>query len=293
MPFPWREFVWLTLLIGLLIGLATEHARYRKFSLAKEQAERTEQATHELAYQLQTRFGVRTNLSEFNTLSIVSDDWQRRNSSSYSFGGARPERDQSLLTGMMDADFALLLLVVVAPLSALAGILVRKAAPTTGKAYSKASLSVYRFVTPFSILMACGMSISGYCDLRPFTGTLAFAGAIFMLTFYLTHPGVSLTPELSQQIDEKYEQATAADLLRPVFRWQLRDFFWLTLLIGVSCAIVSTHKHARELSVNVSRLEWWDNALRTLREFSEFRLHSLPQRVVLPTGPQDFLLDLK
>jgi hypothetical protein len=116
------------------------------------------------------------------------------------------------------------------------------------------------------VLMFVGWAISSYQNLQPFFATLHLAMAAIMLTQYIANFQLTLTPEVSQQIDEGFAKPDDfAAMWRSVARFPLRDFFWLTLAIGTSVAIVVEHRRAFEMSVQRGRGDWWQDAAEQLQ----------------------------
>lgn len=268
MNFPWRDFAWFTILIGLAIGLAVEFKRVEAVSGDKAEADRWEQQARTAAENIAQQSATKVHLKEFGQVLFFAEyqgndlgiDWV--NVASYR---DTRERSDSLVTGMMDLDIWLLMIVVI-PLSVGIGIWLRKTHREGAKAYAKFSIQSLRWLTPLSVLMFASMAIACFRNAQPFFATQHLAFAVFGVVTFITHFHVTLTLELSKQIDEGFQKPDDFTAWwKTVARIRLRDFFWFTLLIALSTAIVIEHNRAVEMSPHRGRSLWWQDTAEKLQ----------------------------
>ena len=268
MQFPWRDFAWFTILIGLAIGLAVELKRVAAMSGDKAQADRWEQQAREVAAKIAQRSRTNLHLKEFGQVMFFAEyqgsnlgtDWV--NVASYR---NTRERSESVVTGMMDLDIWLLMIVVI-PASAGIGIWLRTMHREGAKAYAKFSVQSFSWLTLLSVLMFTSWAIICFRKAQPFFATSNLGFAVLGLVNYITNFNLTLTPELNKQIDEGFQKPDDFTAWwKAVTRITLRDFFWLTLIIAVSTTIVIEHKRAVEMSAQRGRGLWWQDAAEKLQ----------------------------
>jgi hypothetical protein len=203
-----RDYFWLTIVVGLAIGIVIEHYDVRALRHFEGKAQWWEQAARQMGEKAGEKDGLVPDFKEFKHWGLKKhkDDevWQEVD---FMHLWGTEDKEQTIVTGHWDLDFLLLLLIVVAPLSALLAMALRKSYPAGGKAYSKASIRSYRWMGPVSLLMLLAFCLSGYHSRRPFTATLTFTMLVFFAGHYWLHNSLRLTPELEQQIDENYKKA--------------------------------------------------------------------------------------
>jgi hypothetical protein len=263
--FPWRDFAWFTFLIGLAIGLAVELKRVEAMSGDKAQADRWEQQARAAAAKIAELSRTNLRLEEARNVLFMTDEMivmEWVNVASYR---DTRERSDSVVTGMLDLDIWLLMIVVI-PLSAGIGIWLRTTNREGAKAYTKFSIQSLRWLTPLSVFMFASWAIACFRNAQPFFATQHLAFAVFGVVTFITHFHVTLTPELSNQIDEGFQKPDDFTAWwKTVARITLRDFFWFTLLIALSTAIVIEHNRAVEMSAHRGRGLWWQDAAEKLQ----------------------------
>lgn len=151
------------------------------------------------------------------------------------------------------------------PLSIAVGSLIRKKATHVGgSADAKYSLRNYYLACLAFISIGTVFALTSFCDAKPFGGTLMLCSGVFFLFIFLSNLRMPKA-ELASKINENYEKSPFdLQTLKAAFRLPLRDFFWLTIVIGLSALIVVEHKRTRALSEHPGRAEWWSRAERLL-----------------------------
>lgn len=105
MNFPWRDYAWAVLIIGLLIGLAVEQRRLRVFSAARDQAEQYERNAYELGRKICDPAGGQMLISH-DTIFLPTarhGQWVTEIVNVPHVFETK-EKDESYLTGMADLD---------------------------------------------------------------------------------------------------------------------------------------------------------------------------------------------
>jgi hypothetical protein len=222
MQFPLRDFFWLSLVIGLAIGIAMERKQSREQSVHEGRALWWEKAAREVAERLQKATGESIQFDEMKHLDITIPAHVK----SVTARGPGPgkttivevnvpeyktrrgiyardtrQRDFSWVTGMMDLDMYLLLLAIGGPAFAVF-LYLRKGKKFQTIADPDASTwktpAWALFIIPFFILI----SLSGYVLHRsPFTGALNLtAGFVWTYFFcqYIVTP--RLNPKLATRV---------------------------------------------------------------------------------------------
>src|SRR5689334_19503806 len=108
MQFPWREFIWLVILLGLAIGLAVEQTRAAKLTAFHEQAAAAEQTARNLAARLAEQNNTEPQFTEFQPIRFTAKDQTFLTKRTVFVAYVREySREESYLTGMADLDWLL------------------------------------------------------------------------------------------------------------------------------------------------------------------------------------------
>lgn len=204
MQFATRDFFWLTIVIGLVIGILIEHADVRALHGSQERAQWWEQAARWMGAKA-AQTGEEPYFNELRGVGFreQGDEILKQYESIPGRIGTHPDHES--VTGHQDLDRVLLLILVV-PIALAIGWLIRRRHHEWGKAYVKSSVRSHRWVAPIALAVLLVVCIGNYVARRPFTSTLGLLGLVSIGCQYLKNPNLTLTPELEQQIDEKYEQ---------------------------------------------------------------------------------------
>jgi hypothetical protein len=206
MQFTLRDFFWLTIVIGLVIGILIEHADVRAMHGAMEKARWWEWAARQMGKQA-AKEGTEPYFRELDSAGFKNEEGLILIEESQSFWiPVHSHPDAKSITGHRDLDLVLLLLVAVAPISLLVGLVIRRKFPEQGKAYAKLSVRVYHWMTPVTLTMMFGFCVAYYFVRQPFSATLWLCGIAFLVYYYVQNRNLTLTPEIERQIEEKYEQ---------------------------------------------------------------------------------------
>lgn len=201
-----RDFFWLTIVIGLAIGILIEHADVRVMHGAMEKARWWEWAARQMGKQA-AKEGTEPYFKELNSAGFKNEEGLILTEESQNFWiPIHSHPDAKSFTGHRDLDFVLALVLVIAPLSLLVGLVVRRMFPAQGKAYAKFAIRGHRWSAPIALLMTIAMSLGSYISRSPFSGALWLLATVFFVYGAIQNRNLVLTPELEQQIDEKYEQ---------------------------------------------------------------------------------------
>lgn len=208
MQFTLRDFFWLTIVIGLVIGILIEHADVRSMHGAQKRAQWWEWAARQMGEKA-AKEGTKPYFDELKSAGfkneqglIVIDDATNLWFPVY----IHRDPDADSFTGHRDLDLVLFLAGVIAPVSVLTGLLIRRTFPAQGKAYAKSSVRTFHWMAPVALAIAPGICLFGYLTRNPFSATLWLLGTAYLGYGYIQNRNLTLTPELEQQIDEKYEQ---------------------------------------------------------------------------------------
>jgi hypothetical protein len=220
MQFPLRDFFWLTIVIGLTIGIAIERKRAQGLSGYQGQAEWWEKAARELGDHLQEKTG---ETFDFQALQSIQVNYPATFETRYydlpngkrspynvthpartgmlSVGYARDTRGPRLylVTGLIDLDILLAMLVLGGPVLAIYRI--RRKKPFPPGVWRKPDAPIWQQPSQVQLIISLhtGMSIFAYAALRsPFTGTVFLVGAVIWAYYYcqfvLTKPTPAIAP---------------------------------------------------------------------------------------------------
>jgi hypothetical protein len=190
MQFPLRDFFWLSLVIGLTIGIAIEHKRVRDLTVYQGQAEWWEKAARELGEKLAQKSGNELHI-QGDTISFSHPDPNHFGPvvDVVRLGSVRDTREpnMSLFTGLIDLDVFLMMLVFGGPILAIYYLRQRKPLPPR---VWDAHAPIWKH--PWQALMIIAshgcMSIFAYSALRSsFTGTLFLFGSVIWTYYYCQH----------------------------------------------------------------------------------------------------------
>ncbi len=275
MQFPWREYIWLVILLGLAIGLAVEQSRVKKLTAFHEQAAAAEKTARNLAVQIAAATNTDPQYTEFQQIRFTAKDdpYLTKQTLFVPYVRDTSSREESHLTGMADLDWLLIYLFVLFPLTFGVIYFFNAVYQTQGNS-TKQSLSTFRAMGWLNVLFMTAWAVGNYAaaEVFPVTfGTKPFSGAMFLCfgaiftVRYLQMVGMT-QPEFDRLIEQNGGAIWKAFGLREWLRFQLRDIFWLTLAIGLSCAIYTEHRRAQTLSGDRGRSQWWSNAVFALQE---------------------------
>jgi len=205
MQFPLRDFFWLTIVIGLVIGIAIEHKRVRDLSGYQGQAEWWEKAARKLGEHLHEKTG---ETFDFQAMQSLRVDYPASVETRYyehpkgertpysvtipaaigilDLGYVRDTREPKMspFTGLVDLDIFLTMLVLGGPVLALYRLRRKKPFPP-GVWNPAAPIWQHPWQVRLIIPLHAGMSILSYTALRsPITGTLFLAGAVIWAYYY-------------------------------------------------------------------------------------------------------------
>jgi hypothetical protein len=206
MQFPLRDFFWLSVVIGLTIGIAIEHKRVRDLSVQQGRAEWWEKAARELGDHLHEKTGETVDFQALQSIQVNYPatvetryyDLPNGKRSPYnvthpartgmlSVGYARDTRGPRLylVTGLIDLDIFLAMLLLGGPVLAIYRI--RRKKPFPPGVWRSPDAPIWQNPSQVQLIISLhtGMSILSYTVLRsPITGTIFLAGAVIWTYYY-------------------------------------------------------------------------------------------------------------
>jgi hypothetical protein len=207
MQFPLRDFFWLTVVIGLAIGITIEHKRVLDLSRYEGDAQWWEKAARGLAEKFEQQTGQPVKFDARKSIVIMSHvegQEVRVGPNKTAVRGATPwpadrvypgyvrdthERDMSWLTGFGDLDMILAGLVLGGPIGAISYYCAKKPLPSVPGIWDPhAPIWKHPWKPRLFFLLFAFMSVAGYSFQRaPFNGTLFLLMSVVWAYYYCNH----------------------------------------------------------------------------------------------------------
>jgi hypothetical protein len=262
---PWREYFWVIVLLSLALGLATEQTRIRKFTAFQNAAALSEQTARGHIDQICAATDREADIKEFSGIRFANKGQRKISFKTIDIDYVFHTDERKFLLApewLGEFDLMSLPLLVIVPQFLLAAIFPGWGNPPGTKLsrdfYLAAGVCQALGLAVFSILMFSPLILVRLVGSKPLAGSILLSAAAIILARYLYFFRLN-----SDQLDNLTLSAEGRwnfAAIRQGLQFQLRDFFWLTVAIGLVCAIQVEHNRSRQLSQHEGRAEWWQRA---------------------------------
>jgi hypothetical protein len=263
--FPWRDYAWAVIIVGLLIGWAIEHQRLHRYRQAEQNAHQWEDRARELGDQLDRRLGAPMHINLYKHIKFIKPGNNFAELTVYESVVQTRDFNFSFLTGMLDLDVMLLILLMFAVIFPISISWNRNQNHEPKRTWAKNGNRQFRKFIPFVALLPAVAAISNFAIYMPFYAIMHLTIAAILMAHGIRQWSKS-DAEVDQEFEERFDKQREPSYWRTALQLSLRDILCLMVIVGLTITIVMERRQAMRLSQQRGHARWWERVASKLQD---------------------------